>query len=126
VLDMVLGRLRIGPMSTPWIANGMLERGGHRTRLGGLGRPVHVDDREDGCHIRVSGIELQVEAPVASLVGWTYSDPKGGHHDVVHSSVAAMTVRSGGETLECAHGATYELGRREAPTLVQVQPFTDP
>jgi hypothetical protein len=126
VLDMVLGRLKVGPVSTPWIANGMLEHGGHRTRLGGLGRPVRVDDREDGCDIRVSGIDLQVEAPPASLVGWTYSDPLGGHHDVVHSSVARMTVHSGGERLECPHGATYELGRREAPTLVQVQPFTDP
>jgi hypothetical protein len=126
VLDMVLGRLKVGPVSTPWIANGMLERDGHRSRLGGLGRPVRVEDREDGCRVRVSGIELQVEAPVGSLVGWTYSDPKGGHHDVVHSSVSRMTVRSGGETLQCPHGATYELGRREAPTLVAVQPFTDP
>lgn len=126
VLDAVLGRIRIGPVTTPWIANGMLERGGHRTRLGGLGRPVRVNDREDGCRIRVSGVDLEVEASPASLVGWTYSDPKGGHHDVVHSSVASMTVRVGDDTLECTHGATYELGRREAPTLVSVQPFTDP
>jgi hypothetical protein len=126
VLDMVLGRLKVGPLSTPWIANGMLEREGQRTRLGGLGRPVRVEDREDGCRIRVSGVDIAVEAPPASLVGWTYSDPKGGHHDVVHSSVAGLTVLRDGQTLECAHGATYELGRREAPTLVSVQPFTDP
>lgn len=126
LLDMVLGRLRLGPVATPWIANGMLEVDGVRTRLGGLGRPVRVDDREDRCRVRVSGVEIEVEAPSASLVGWTYSDPKGGHHDVLHSSLAAMTVRTGDRTLECPHGATYELGRREAPATVSLQPFSDP
>lgn len=126
LLDAVLGRLRIGPVTTPWIANGVLEVEGVRHRLGGLGRPVRVVDREDGCSVRVSGIELEVAAPVRSLVGWVYSDPTGGHHDVVHSSVAAMTVAAHGRTLECAHGATYEIGRREPPALTEVLPFSDP
>jgi hypothetical protein len=65
LVDMVLGRLKVGPVSTPWIANGVLERDGHRTRLGGLGRRVLVDDREDGCQVRVSGVEIDVSAPVA-------------------------------------------------------------
>lgn len=126
VLDMVLGRLRVGPVTTPWIANGVLERSGERTRLGGLGRPVKVVDREDGCHVRVSGLDLEVTAPTTSLAGWTYSDPGGGHHDVLHSSVAAMTVRATGQTLECAHGATYEIGRRERPRTAPMLPFPDP
>jgi hypothetical protein len=126
LVDMVLGRLKVGPLSTPWIANGVLELDGRRRRLGGLGRPVRVVDREDGCHARVSGTEIEVSAPVSSLTGWTYSDPAGGHHDVLHSSVAGMAVRATGVVRECAHGATYEIGRREAPTSVEMLPFSDP
>jgi hypothetical protein len=126
VLDMVLGRLKVGSLTTPWIANGLLEMGGHRSRLGGLGRRVRVVDREDGCRVRVSGIEVDVAAAVTSLSGWTYSDPAGGHHDVLHSSVAGMAVRSGRGTRETAHGATYEIGRREASAVVAMMPFPDP
>jgi hypothetical protein len=126
VLDMVLGRLKVGQVTTPWIANGVLEIGGRRTRLGGLGRRVRVVDREYGARVRVSGTEVVVSAPVASLSAWTYRDPGGGHHDVLHSSVAAMTVRSAGSTRETAHGATYETGRREPPTSVPMMPFPDP
>lgn len=126
LVDMVLGRIRVGPVSSPWIANGVLERGGHRTRLGGLGRRVRVDDHEDGCRVRVSGIDVDVAAPTDTLVAWTYSDPTGGHHNVVHSSVAGLSVRTGEATLTCEHGATYEIGRREAPTITAMQPFTDP
>jgi hypothetical protein len=126
LLDAVLGRLRIGRFTTPWIANGVLEVDGVRHRLGGLGRPVRVTDREDGCSVRVSGIDLEVVAPAPSLAAWVYSDPAGGQHDVVHSSVASMAVTAHGRTLECAHGATYEIGRREPPTLTQVLPFSDP
>jgi hypothetical protein len=126
LLDMVLGRLKVGPATTPWTANGLLEIEGRRTRVGGLGRPAHVIDREDGCRVRVSGLEIAVDAPVPSLVGWTYSDPAGGHHDVLHSSVATMTVRTKAGTVGCAHSASYEIGRREPPTLAPVLPFSDP
>lgn len=126
LLDVVLGRLKVGPVTTPWIANGLLEVGGRRTRVGGLGRPVRVVDREDGCRVRVSGLEVEVDAPVPSLVGWTYRDPAGGHHDVLHSSVSAMTVRTKDGTVGCAHSASYEIGRREPPTLTSVLAFTDP
>jgi len=126
LVDMVLGRLKVGPMTTPWIANGVLERDGRRTRLGGLGRPVKVADREDGCHIRVSGLDIEVAAPVSSLAGWTYSDPAGGSHQVVHSSVARLAVRTPDVTLACEHAATYEIGRREMPTSAPMLPFPDP
>jgi hypothetical protein len=126
LVDMVLGRLKVGPVTTPWIANGVLELGRDQRRLGGLGRPVRVVDREESCSVRVGGIELEVRAPVPSLVAWAYSDPLGGHHDVVHSSVASMTVAVHGQTFECAHGATYEIGRREPPSLTEVLPFSDP
>jgi len=126
LVDMVLGRLRVGPVTTPWIANGVLERAGHRTRLGGLGRRVRVVDREDGCRLQVSGLDIEVDAPAGSLSGWVYSDPAGGSHHVLHSSVARMVVRTAGATLECAHAATYEIGRRELPMHVPMLPFPDP
>jgi hypothetical protein len=47
-LDVVLGRLKIGSVVLPWIANGVLSLDGGRHRIGGLGRRVTVRERRDG------------------------------------------------------------------------------
>ena len=40
--------VRLGPVTTPWIANGALSLDGRRLALGGLGRRVRVIAAEDG------------------------------------------------------------------------------
>ena len=133
ILDGTFGRIKIGPWTTPWVGNAFLDLDGRRHRLGGLGRvrSTTVDEAPDGCPFALAGddglqVESEIRAPRDTLVGWVYSDPGGGQHHVVHSSVADLRVTAGGRTLEARGGATYELGMRETTHGVPVQPFSDP
>jgi hypothetical protein len=123
-LDLALGRVKAGPFTTPWIANGALHLDGRRTRVGGLGRRARVRERADGGTIEVSGLSIAVRA--TPLVSWVYSDPSGGEHRSTNCSIAAVDLVVGGRTLRTEHGGAWELGTREAPPGVEAQPYPDP
>ena len=119
-LDVAIGRVRLGPVTTPWIANGAVSLDGRRLALGGLGRRTTVIAADDRCTLRIPGPEAtvtaSVSAPPEAFVEWDYANPDGSMHRVVNCSVAdlSMTVaRKGGEPIELrADGrAAYELGR---------------
>jgi hypothetical protein len=122
-LDLAIARVRIGPVTTPWVANGALSIGGRRTRLGGLRRTVSVTETDTGCDVRVpSGeggtVTLSASAPAEAFVPWEYAGPRGADRRVVHCSVADLAVRverPEEETVELsAPGrAAYEFGREE-------------
>jgi hypothetical protein len=119
-LDLAVGRVRIGPVTTPWVANGALSIGGRRTRLGGLRRTVTVSESETGCDVRVPSAEgpvtISASAPATAFVPWNYPGPRGADRQVVHCSVADLSVRverADGEPVELTapgRGA-YEFGR---------------
>ena len=44
-IDVALGRIRLGPLTTPWIANGAICLGGIRHRLGGVERTLDAGPR---------------------------------------------------------------------------------
>lgn len=138
-LDATLGRIKLGPWTTPWVANGCLSLDGVRHRLGGLGktRSVEVDERAERATFTLPGDGIVVRGEVAAprrelVVGWVYSDPDpGSQHHTAHCAVADMTLnveRPGqpSRTLTVAGGATYELGMREPTHGIPIQPFTDP
>ena len=136
-LDMALGRIKLGPVTTPWIANGVLSLDGERHRLGGpaAARKTDVDDRPDGGRFVLPGSGLtvrgEVSAPREHFVGWVYSDPDGGEHNTLNCSIARMELtveRPGGGTtqLVTAHGAAYEIGMRETDHGTPIQPYPDP
>jgi len=124
-LDVALGRVRIGPVTTPWLANGALHVDGRRRRLGGL-RRAQVSERPDGAEIDLGALQITVSAPLEQLVSWPYADPGGGEHRSTNCSIAAIELRVDGRTLRTAHGGAWELGTREAPVGVEAQPFPDP
>jgi hypothetical protein len=135
-LDAALGRIHLGPATTPWIGNGMLSLDGVRHRLGGIERTRATVVRESPhrCEFVLPGRGLAVEgvaeAPPEEMVGWVYADPDGGEHHTVNCSVASMRlqVRREGEalvTLATASGCAYELGMREHDHGVAIQPFSD-
>ncbi|HEY3189156.1 MAG TPA: hypothetical protein VGJ70_16850 [Solirubrobacteraceae bacterium] len=135
VFDAIMGRVKVGRWTAPWIANGFLELEGRRHRLGGLGRArsTRVEEAPDRCAFVLAGadglvVEGEVVAPYDRLVGWTYSDPGGGRHDVLHSSIAdvRLVVRRPGRSLTALGGATYEIGMRESGHGVPIEPFPDP
>lgn len=136
-LDATLGRIRLGPWTTPWVANGCLSLGGVRHRLGGIGkvRATQIEEAPERCAFTLPGggivVRGTVSAPRLDVVGWIYSDPGGGEHHTAHCAISDMTLtveRRDREplTLTVAGGATYELGMRERDHGIPIQPFPDP
>lgn len=135
-LDAALGRVEIGPWTTPWIANGVLSLDSVRHRLGGIGatRRTEVDEEPDRCAFALPGDGIAVQGRIAAdrkdVVGWVYADPDGSEHNAVNCSVADMTLTVSMParaplTLQLAGGAAYELGMRETDHGIPLQPFGD-
>jgi hypothetical protein len=134
-LDLSLGRVRVGRLTTPWIANGAIGLDGRRHRIGGtLARP-RVDEHPTALDLRIAGgptrLRLTVHSRREQTVVWRYADPDGAEHHVANCSVAeleAVVNPAGGMpvTLHTEHGGTYELGMREVPQGLAIQPFGDP
>jgi hypothetical protein len=119
-LDVALGRIRWGPVVTPWVANGALSIDGQRIRLGGLGRRIFVAASPERCELRIPGrgatVSTSVAAPPDAFVEWDYADPDGSLHRVLNCSVADLAVRvertgQGPVELTATGRAAYELGR---------------
>ena len=134
-LDVAIGRVRVGRVLTPWIANGALGLDGRRYRLGGLRRRVSVDARPGALSALLPGagvsLSVSVAAPEGQTVAFRYADPTGGDHVAMNCSIAEVRLRverSGRPALELAtaHGGAYELGVREVPEGISVEPFPDP
>jgi hypothetical protein len=133
-LDVILGRVRVGPVLTPWTAFGTLYLDGRRHRLGGLlNRGTAVALHPGGADITLTGggVTVVTRATVAlsSTVGWQYADPAGGRHEVVNCSVAEMTldvVRDGRRLhLSPVVRGVLEVGGDERAFDVPLQPFPD-
>jgi hypothetical protein len=138
-LDVAIGRIKLGPWTIPWIANGVVSIEGERHRLGGIerARATRIDERPDSCRFTLPGpgltIQGEVSAPRERFAGWIYADPDGSAHNVVNCSIAQMSVtvaRTGAPAapplgLTTPSGAAYELGMRETTHGMQIQPFPD-
>lgn len=140
-LDVVIGRIKLGPVLLPWIANGVFApdgAAGVRHRIGGMGNRATVRERSDGCDLVLPGhgvsVSARVSAPIAASVGWQYADPTGGRHQVRNCSVAGLALsvwhrkRAGGDSrqhLVTPHGGVYELGRIDFDPAVVMQPYSD-
>jgi hypothetical protein len=135
-IDIAFGRIKLGPLTIPWIGNGVLSLEGVRHRLGGVERvrSTHVHEAVERCEFELAGSDLGVRGSVASerrnFVGWVYADPDGPEHNTVNCSIADMTLRLERDgrpdrTLELRGGAAYELGMRERDHGVPIQPFPD-
>jgi hypothetical protein len=128
-LDLSLGRVRIGPVLTPWIANGAVEIGGERIRVGGP-RSAHVEATPAGCRVLVKGARVEAISRPGYSVAWPYADPAGGEHHSINCSIAELSVRverPGREPVELstAHGGAYELGTTDTVHGIPLQPFPD-
>jgi hypothetical protein len=134
--DAALGRIKVGPLTTPWVGNGMLHFGGSEHRLGGFDRirSTRIDDRPTACGFELSGKGVRVRGKVSSeprnFVAWVYADPVGPEHNTLNCSISDLELtvqRDGYEPLEltCAGAAAYEIGMRETDHGIPVQPYPD-
>jgi hypothetical protein len=136
-IDLAIGRVGVGPLTTPWIANGALSLDGVRHRLGGLERvaSTRVAETPERCELGLEGsagmrVELTVGAPRERFVGWLYAQPDGSERQTVNCSIADMelTVARPGRPalpLELHGGAAYELQMSERYPPIPLQPFPD-
>jgi hypothetical protein len=133
-LDAALGKVKLGPLTTPWVASGALSLGGRRHALGGPGRTLAVRESPDHCEFELSGRGVQVRGSVSAhrkdFVGWVYADPDGPEHNTVNCSIADMRLDVGREDsppleLAITGAAAYELGTRERDHGMPIQPFAD-
>jgi hypothetical protein len=132
-LDAALGKVKLGPLTTPWVASGAISLDGVRHALGGPGRKVEVQEEPDRCEFTLPGrtvrVRGSVEAARKDVVGWVYADPDGSEHHAVNCSIADMRLRVEGDRapveLVVTGGAAYELGMRERDHGVPIQPFPD-
>jgi hypothetical protein len=120
-LDLVLARVRVGRLLSPWTAMGALGLAGDRIVLGGLGRRPGVDARPGRLTADVPSpharLRLSVTTDDQDAVAVPYNDPRGGTRTVRHAALAGveLTVRRPGErelTLSTGRGA-YEYGTRQ-------------
>ena len=121
--------MRIGPVLTPWVANGALAIDGERIRLGGP-RRVRVEATPAGCRVALPGAIIEARSRPGQTVAWRYADPGGGEHHSLNCSIAELRVgveRRGQPplALASAHGGTYELGTGDTGHGVPLQPFAD-
>jgi hypothetical protein len=134
--DMAVGRIKIGPITTPWVGNGVLRLDGAEHRLGGFDRvfSTKVDDEPTSCEFELGGDGLKVRGRVSSeprnFVAWVYADPKGPEHNTLNCSISDLEleiIRRGreAERLPLAGGAAYEIGMRDTDHGIPLQPYPD-
>ena len=134
--DAALGRVRIGPLTTPWIGNAILHLEGEEHRLGGFDRirSTKIDDEPTECEFELAGKNVKVRGRVSSepqnFVAWVYADPKGPEHNTLNCSISDLELlveRKGQEPqrLECVGAAAYEIGMRETDHGIALQPYPD-
>ena len=135
-VDVAAGRIKIGPWTTPWVANGMLVLDGEAYRLGGLDRvrSTEIDDSPTACAFALTGKGIAVRGRVGAapsrFVAWVYADPDGPEHNTLNCSIADLELsveREGAqpEKLSVAGGAAYEIGMRETDHGIPLQPYPD-
>jgi hypothetical protein len=134
--DAALGKIKVGPLTTPWVGNGLLRLDGTEHRLGGFDRirSTKVADRPTECEFELTGKDVRVRGRVSSeprnFVAWVYADPVGPEHNTLNCSIADLELvveRKGTEPvrLESVGTAAYEIGMRETDHGIPVQPYPD-
>ena len=122
-IDVAIGRVRLGPLTSPWIASGGISIRGERHALGGAERIRSTEMRESpsGCEFALPGNGIVVRGKVGSdprnFVGWVYADPGGSEHNTVNCSIADMTLtvsREGAPGRRAAHRRRRQLRARNA------------
>jgi hypothetical protein len=120
-LEVISGRVRLGPLLTPWLTTAAIAIDGELFRFDGLrallSRSVHSDARSFAFTVRAGGAILKARlwAEDTQLAGLCYRDPDGQELACLNSKLAhaqvSLTVRGRTWSLETDQAA-LELGTR--------------
>ena len=117
-IDIVLVRVRLGTILSPWIPAGALCLDGELRRIGAgrSARGLHVDIGDGNVYValprlRGGGLEISASLPVADTACWDYASPGGGGRAVRNCSIASARVTIAGEpSLDVTRRFAVELG----------------
>ena len=134
--DMAVGRIKVGPWTTPWVGTGVLRLDGEEHRLGGFDRvfSLKVDDEPTACGFALKGKGVAVRGRVSSdpsnFVAWVYADPDGPEHNTLNCSISDLDLEisrdgHGPERIRVEGAAAYEIGMRETDHGIALQPYPD-
>jgi hypothetical protein len=114
-LELVLARIKVGPVHSPWTAMGALSLGDELRPLGGLGRRPTVSSSPRHLTASVSAPGGQVEITVTvtqdDAATVTYADPGGGTRFVTHAALATVQLKlPRHRQLDLTMAGAYEYG----------------
>jgi hypothetical protein len=135
-IDLAIGRVKLGPWTSPWVANGAVSLDGVRHRLGGIGtlRATEVEAQAGELHFSLPGAGLTLRGAASSppddTVAWIYSDPDGSQHHTLNCSISRLNLDMVSDDgalhkLTTRTGCTYEYGSRDFDHDLPIEPFAD-
>ncbi len=132
-LELVLAKVRVGPVRSPWTAMGALSLGGELIALGGLGRRPRatVNPHRLTADIPSPGarLALTVTTNDDDAVAVAYTDPPGGTRAVRHAALATvgLALYRPGESQLTMSGTcgAYEYGTSQGLPGIVVQPLPE-
>ena len=135
-LDVAAGRIKIGGMTTPWVANGRIVIDGEPHRVGGFRGTygTELSASPTSCEFTIPGRDINVKgrvsAPAKDFVAWIYADPKGPEHNTLNCSISDLELRVERAGKPHAHvgverAAAYEFGTRDTDHGMPLQPYPD-
>ena len=136
---MAAGRIKIGPWTTPWVANGMLRDRRRRAPARAASTAILSTKLDDApTSLRVPDLGQGREASAAAsarsprnFVAWVYADPKGPEHNTLNCSISdlELEVERAGAAARAPRassgGAAYEIGMRQTDHGIPLQPYPD-
>jgi len=120
-LEALSGRVRLGPVVTPWLSVGGVHYAGRLFRFDGaaaiLARAIAIDTRSFHFTLRQGGVTLHAElrAPADNFAGLRYEDPDGSALSCLNSKLASgrLTLSYDGVSVVLhTEQAALELGTR--------------
>jgi hypothetical protein len=132
-LELVLAKIKVGPVRSPWTAMGALGLDGEVVPLGGLGHRPHVSANSRRMTVAVpSGggrLFVTVIAADDDAATVTYADPGGGTRLVTHAARAAvrLSFRGGGQDERTISGScgAYEYATSEHLPYLTPRPLPE-
>ena len=133
-----LGRIKVGPLTTPWVGNAMLVLDGEQHRLGGLdrirstrGRRASRPSASSSSPARTIKVRGRVALGAAQLRRLGLRRP--GRPRAQHAQLLDLRPRADGRAQgrepprasSASGAAAYELGMRETDHGIPLQPYPD-